>query len=197
MVDESRNPWRLRARRVAYENPWITVEHHDVTTPTGGDGLYGVVRFANRAVGVLPIDGEGRTYLVGQWRYPLGRYSWELPEGGGPLGEDPLEAAKRELKEETGASAGGWAKLMEFDLSNCVTDERAVAFLAWDLTDGDAAPDETEDLALRRVPFAELYADVMAGRIEDGFTVAMVLKARLLALQGDAPEPISKFLKDA
>ncbi|MEO1310232.1 MAG: NUDIX hydrolase [Pseudomonadota bacterium] len=195
MTDERRNPWRLRARREAFRNPWISIEDHDVVTPLGGEGRYGVVRFANRAIGVLPIDAEGFTWLVGQWRYPLGRYSWELPEGGAPLTEDPLDGAKRELKEETGLAAAGWEKFLEFDTSNCVADERAVAFLAWDLTAGEAWPDETEDLQVRRVPFESVYEDVMAGRIEDGFTVAMVLKARALALQGRAPDAISAVLK--
>jgi len=194
MADE-RNPWRLRAKREVFRNAWLALEDHDVVTPRGGDGRYGVVRFQNRAVGVLPIDADGNTRLVGQWRYAVGRYSWELPEGGGPLGEEPEAAARRELKEETGWSARRFERFIEFDVSNCVTDERAVGYFAWDLEDGAPEPDETEDLAIRTVPFGAVYEDVMTGAIDDGFTVAMVLKARALGLRGAAPEAISEFLK--
>ena len=197
MVDETRNPWRLRSQRLAFRNRWISVEDHDVLTPAGGPGRYGVVRFANRAIGVLPIDGEGCTFLVGQWRYPLARYSWELPEGGGPLGEDPLDAARRELQEETGCTARGWAEFVQFDVSNCISDEVGHAFLAWDLEVGEAAPDETEDLALKRVPFRALYEDVMAGRVRDSYTIVMVLKARAMAVDGTLPKGVPAAISEA
>ena len=124
-------PWRVASASLAFDNPWISVIDHKVTHPDGSPGEYGVVRFKNRAIGILPIDDEGCTWLVGQHRFPLDRYSWELPEGGGPLKEAPLQAAKRELEEETGLTAKTWLPLAEMDLSNSVTDEAAISFIAW------------------------------------------------------------------
>ncbi|GAB4534805.1 MAG: NUDIX hydrolase [Parvularculaceae bacterium] len=192
---ETESPLRLRSRRLVYENPWIRVDEHEIVKPGGGDGIYGVVGFKNLAIGILPVDDEGCTWLVGQHRYPLGRYSWEIPEGGGPLAEPPLEAAKRELAEETGLRAGGWAQILELDMSNCVTDERAVGFLAYDLEAGAAEPDDTEILSLRRVSFAEALEMAIAGEIRDALAVAMIFKARLLAQRGGAPPSIAGFLR--
>lgn len=188
-------PWRRKSRETVYDNPWISLEHHEVLAPTGNDGIYGVVRFKNRAIGVLPISEDGDVWLVGQHRYPLDRYSWELPEGGGPLTEEPLNAAKRELLEETGVRAEHWSELAVFDISNSVTDEVAVCYLAWGLTDGDTQQaDPTEDLDVRKVKFKTLLEMVMNGDITDSLTIIMVLKAHALALRGDAPQPISQIL---
>lgn len=178
------NPWRTRAVGVRYENPWIRVEHHDVINPAGGPGIYGVVRFRNVAVGVIPLDSDGNTWLVGQWRYPLGRYSWEIPEGGAPLGESGLDAAKRELREETGIEARRWDRLLELDLSNSVTDEIGEIWLARDLTFETAHPEETERLRVRKLPFEQLYEEVLAGRHRDSLTVAGVLRLKLLLSSG-------------
>lgn len=191
-VPEKIGPWRIADVRTVYDNPWIRVIDHAVSHPDGSPGQYGVVRFKNRAIGVLPIDDEGATWLVGQHRFPLDAYSWELPEGGGPLGEDPLEAAKRELAEETGLTAGLWAPLVEMDLSNSVTDEVAVCFIATDLRCGAARPEASEALEVRRIPFRDLVNDVLAGRIRDSLTVAMTLAAEAKALRGTLPEAISR-----
>ncbi|MEM8987031.1 MAG: NUDIX hydrolase [Pseudomonadota bacterium] len=188
--DNTRGPWRIHSTRTVYDNPWIRVMEHDVARPDGEPGLYGVVEFKNYAIGVLPIDAEGRTWLVGQHRFPRNVYSWELPEGGGPKTDDPLASAQRELKEETGLSAQSWFPFLRMDLSNSVTDERAFCFLAWDLHEGVATPDETEVLEARRRPFSEVFSMVMAGEIEDSLTVAMVLKARMMALSGALPDHI-------
>lgn len=185
-------PWRVKAARTVYDNPWIRVIDHEVTHPNGAPGQYGVVRFKNRAIGVLPIDEEGATWLVGQHRFPLDAYSWELPEGGGPLGEDPLEAAKRELAEETGMSAKYWAPLIEMDISNSVTDEIAICYLACDLEAGTARPEASEDLQLRRIPFRTLVNEVLSGRIRDSLTVLMALAAETKALRGELPAFISR-----
>ncbi len=179
---------------MVFENPWIRVTDHAVKNPNGVAGEYGVVHFKNRAIGVLAIDHDGRTPLVGQYRFPLKAYSWELPEGGGPLDEPPIEAAKRELAEETGFSAGTWIKLTEFDLSNSVTDEASVCFLATDLTPGETAPDPTEDLDHQFVTFGKLFNLVLAGEIRDSLTIIIVLAAYTKALRGELPAPICQSI---
>jgi 8-oxo-dGTP pyrophosphatase MutT (NUDIX family) len=188
-------PWRVHSARAVYSNPWIEVVDHAVTHPDGAPGQYGVVRFRNRAIGVLPLDDDGDVTLVGQHRFPLDRYSWELPEGGGALAEAPLAAARRELKEETGLSAGLWLPLIEADLSNSVTDEATVCFLAAELTGGRTSPESSEALALRTVPFRRLYDDVLRGEIRDSLTVMMTLAARARALRGEFPASICNRLK--
>ena len=177
--EDEGNPWRVLASEERYSNAWIDVTHHEVVTPSGGAGVYGVVHFRHLAVGVLPIDADGNTWLVGQYRFPLGRYSWEIPEGGGALDVDPLSSARRELKEETGIEADTWQLLLQLDLSNSVTDERALVYLATDLRFGAAQPEETEALTVRRLPFSQAYAMVQDGRITDAMSVAAILKYRL------------------
>src|SRR5579883_1082086 len=161
------NPWKTKSKRTVYENPWISVREDQVIQPNGSPGIYGVVHFKNKAVGILPIDRDGYVYLVGQFRYPLEEYSWEIPEGGCPEDEDPLVAAKRELLEETGLSAGQWQDLGRAHLSNSVSDEEAIFFLATDLVQGQAEPEETEQFAHKRLPFIEVCDMVMRGEITD------------------------------
>jgi ADP-ribose diphosphatase len=163
-------PWRRWSRRLAYENAWIQVHHDEVTRPDGRPGIYGVVHFRTRAVGMVAIDEQDRVVLVGQFRYALGHYSWEIPEGGVPFDEDPLEGARRELREETGISAATWREIGRFDLSNSITDETGIIYLATDLTDGEAEPDGTEDLELRRVPFDEVIRMMERGEIRDAMS---------------------------
>jgi len=173
-------PWTVLSETETYANPWITVTHAEVVTPGATRGVYGTVHFRNLAIAVLPLDQERHTWLVGQHRYPLDRYSWEVPEGGCPLGrEDPLATAQRELKEETGVVARRWDKLLELDMSNSVTDERAIAYVARDLTVGEAEPESTEQLAVRRVPFIQAYQMVLDGEITDALSVATILRAQL------------------
>ena len=189
-------PWTIRSSRTAYSNPWITVEHDEVTRADGSAGVYGVVRFANLAVGVLPIFADGTVPLVGQHRYPFDAYSWELPEGGAPHAEDPEAAARRELAEETGLTAEGLCEIGRAHLSNSVTDERAVMYLAWDLTEGVATPDGDEVLEHRRVPFGRLVGDCLSGAVTDAFTQMMVLHALARAERGLLPErPASLILR--
>jgi 8-oxo-dGTP pyrophosphatase MutT (NUDIX family) len=179
------NPWRRLSRRTAYENAWIQVHHDEVTRPDGQPGIYGVVHFRNRAIGVVAIDDRDRVILVGQYRYPLDRYSWEIPEGGVPFDEDSLEGARRELREETGIEAATWREIATLDLSNSISDEVGLLYLATDLTDGDAAPEATEELRLRRVPFDEVMALVDRGEIPDAMTqLALERVARLRAAEG-------------
>ncbi|MCC7505375.1 MAG: NUDIX hydrolase [Saprospiraceae bacterium] len=176
--DGSPNPWQTLSEKTAYDNPWISVSHREVLNPSGGPGIYGVVHFKNTAIGIVPLDAEGYTWLVGQYRYTLQQYSWEIPEGGGPLGADPLLAAQRELLEETGIRAARWTPLLEIHPSNSVSDEYGVAYVARELTFGEAEPEETEQLQLRRLPFAEAVDMVLNGEITDALSMAAILKTQ-------------------
>jgi 8-oxo-dGTP pyrophosphatase MutT (NUDIX family) len=186
---EERGPWKIVSRQTSYDNRWIKVTHHEVITPAGESGVYGTVHYKNLAVGVVPVDGQGHTYLVGQHRFPLDEYSWEIPEGGGAPGVDPIQSAARELQEETGLRAGKWQKLREADLSNSVSDERAVTYLAWDLTQGTAAPEPTEQLQIRRLPLSAAYRMVAEGQIRDVMSVFSLQAVQLLWRDGKLPCP--------
>ncbi len=172
-------PWLRRERRIAYENDWVTVWHDEVTRPDGAPGIYGVVHFANLAAGVIVIDDADRVLLVGQHRYALDAYSWEIPEGGVPEGESALDGARRELREETGVEARTWRELARVHLSNSVSDELAVLFLATELTHGTADPDGTEDLETRWLPFDDVLAMTLGGTISDAMTVIAVERLAL------------------
>lgn len=180
---EGANPWQTLSTRLEFENPWFAITTHDTIAPDGSRPRYGKISFKNRAVAIIPLDAEQHTWLVGQWRFPLGEYSWELPMGGAPRDEDLEEAALRELREETGVTATSLRLLMKLHTSNSVTDEEGYVFLAEGLTPGSPEFDETELLAIRRLPFAEALAMAMDGRITDGISVAGILKvARLMGL---------------
>jgi len=184
MTTNKKGPWTILSQKEVYENPWIRLTHHEVLTPTQTPGIYGLVHYKNLAIGVVPVDAEGHTYLVGQYRFPLDAYSWEIPEGGGAHGIDPLDSAARELREETGLVARRWRKILEADLSNSVSDERAVAYLAWGLTPGESEPEATEELAVKRVPLAEAFRMVEAGEIRDALSVLSLQAVRILQMEG-------------
>lgn len=171
--EDFENPWETVSTRVVYDNPWIRVREDEVVRPDGLPGIYGVVHFKNLAVGVLAVE-EGMLYLVGQHRYPLGRYSWEIPEGGCPEGEDPLSAAQRELEEETGLRARRWTRMGEAHLSNSVSDELAVWFLAEGLEQGERNPEGTERLEVRRVSLKEARALIESGEMTDALSVLAI-----------------------
>lgn len=177
------NPWKTKSVDIRYDNPWIRIEHHEVVNPAGEDGIYGLVKFKNQAIGIVPVDEDGHTYLVGQWRYALGSYEWEIPEGGCPVGTDALETARRELREETGFTADHWEQIMEFHLSNSVTDEYGVAFLARGLHPGEAELEATEDITVRRLPLAEAIAMALDGRITDALSVLALQRVALLGIK--------------
>jgi len=178
------NPWKISSKKEVYSNPWISLIHHEVINPSGNPGIYGKVHFKNRAIGILPLDEDMNTYLVGQYRFTIDQYSWEMPEGGGPLNEDPLDAAKRELLEETGLKAQHWIKLNNLHLSNSVGDELSHIYLAQKLEQHEAEPEETEQLIIKKVPFSEVYRMVCKNEITDSMTVAAVLRVQLMLLEG-------------
>ncbi|MEZ0540229.1 NUDIX domain-containing protein [Fibrella arboris] len=174
-MDTTQNPWKTLDSEVRYENNWLAIRHENVITPAGTPGIYGVVSFKNKAVGVIPIDEQGYTYLVGQYRYALNEYTWEIPEGGAPVGTDMLTSAQRELQEETGLVANRWTKLARIHTSNSATDEEGFIYIAEELTPGPHAPEETEDLQLLRLPLTEAVSMVMDGRITDSISMAALL----------------------
>ncbi|WP_324676389.1 NUDIX hydrolase [Hymenobacter sp. GOD-10R] len=175
--DETHNPWQVLNTEPKYQNPWISVREDQVINPAGGRGIYGVVTMKNKAIGIIPIDADGNTWLVGQYRYPLNEYSWEIPMGGGPVELDILESAQRELREETGFSAQRWTNIARLHTSNSVTDEEGFVFLAEDLIPGEVEPEETEDLRLWKLPFADAVQMALDNRITDAISVAGLLKA--------------------
>ena len=178
------NPWKTLKSEEIYDNPWIKLTKHDVLNPAGNPGTYSVVHFKNLAIGVLPLDEKYNTWIVGQYRYPLEQYSWEIPEGGGNLNLPPIESAKRELLEETGIVAEKWTKIQEMHLSNSVSDELAILYIAQNLQFGAPSPEETEQLLLKKLPFSELYAMVLNGEVTDSLSVVTVLKTKILIDEG-------------
>ena len=172
---DPRNPWTTLGSRTVYANPWIQVREDQILRPDGQPGIYGVVHFRNKAVGVLPVEADGSVWLVGQYRYPLGRYSWEIPEGGGPIGEDPEITARRELREETGLSAAKLDLIHRSHLSNSVSDEEAFLYRATELTPGPSEPEGTERLEVRRVSWDQAWAMVQGGAITDAMSVIALL----------------------
>ncbi len=169
---------------VRYETPWIRITHHDILDPSGREGIYGTVHFKNIAIGVVPLDDDLNTWIVGQYRYPIEAYSWEIPEGGGKRDIPPVESAKRELREEAGIEAAHWQEILRMDLSNSASDEHAILFVARGLTFQAPQPDHDEELELKKLPFEELYAMVQRGEVLDSLTVAAVLKVKLMLLDG-------------
>ncbi|MDB5428070.1 MAG: MutT/nudix family protein [Phenylobacterium sp.] len=189
-------PWTSGDERVVFESGWLRVTDQTATAPTGKPARYGLVRFKNLAIAILPIHEDGTVTLVGQHRFPLGDYSWELPEGGSPLDEDPLEGARRELAEETGLAAAEWREILRTELSNSVTDERMIGYLALGLseTSGSHRADDTEALALARVPFREALDAAMAGYLPDMLTVAMLLRGYHMAQEGSLPGALARAM---
>ena len=175
-MTNEKNPWKTISGKLVYDNPWINLTEYEVITPAGTPGIYGKVHFKNIAIGVIVIDENGDTYLVGQYRFPLNEYSWEIPEGGCPEGTDYLVTAKRELKEETGFEAKTWTEILRMHVSNSVSDEYAVVYVAQDLRAGEAEPEDTEKLAIEKMPFAQALQWVMEGKITDSISVAAILK---------------------
>jgi 8-oxo-dGTP pyrophosphatase MutT (NUDIX family) len=171
------NPWKKLSEQTIYDNRWIRLDEHQVLTPGGKPGIYGKVHFKNKAIGIIPLDGHGNTWLVGQWRYTIDQWSWEIPEGGGDVHTDPLLSAQRELQEETGLTAHRWRMIQRTYLSNSVSDEEGFIFLAEDLTEGKDSREDTEaDMKIWKLPFTHAYQMVLEGKITDSLSVMGILK---------------------
>jgi 8-oxo-dGTP pyrophosphatase MutT (NUDIX family) len=182
-MEQTRGNWRIKQSQLQYENPWIRVTEHQVLNPSGNPGIYGEVHFKNLAIGILPIDDQGYLYLVNQFRFVLNQESLEIPEGGGLLHIDPLVSAKRELKEETGFEANEWTKLIELHLSNSVSDEKAIVYLAKGLTQGEMDLEETEDISVTKVTLDEAYRLICEHKLTDAISVAAIQKLYILHLE--------------
>jgi len=178
------NPWKVLSSKKIYDNNWISLTEHQVLNPSGGPGIYGEVHFKNFAIGILPLDEDYNTWLVGQYRFPLKAYSWEIIEGGGDLAIDPIESAKRELAEESGLTASKFTEIQRMHLSNSVSDELAIIYVAQGLHMGQASPEDTEELVIKKLPFPEAYDMVINGTITDSMSVAGILKTKLLIQEG-------------
>jgi len=187
-------PWRCGPPRRLIDNPWFSVDHYEAVAPTGAPANYYLQGFKNWATGALPLYEDGTIVLVGQWRFPFGAYSWEIPEGGAPKHETPLDGIKRELREEAGLEAKDWRLVLTMQLSNSSSDELAYGYIATGLSEIPRALDETEDLALVRVPFREALAAAVAGHIQDAITVAMLLRAHHMAYEGALEPDIAKAI---
>lgn len=183
LIQPDQNPWQTLSEKKIYNNNWIDVTEYDVINPNGGKGIYGKVHFKNAAIGIIPLDEDYNTYLVGQYRYTINQYTWEIPEGGA-LNESPLDAAKRELLEETGLKANNWQQLLEMYLSNSVTDEHCFVFVAKNLTQHAPMPEPTEQLAIKKISFEKVYKMVMQNEITDAISVTAILKTKILITEG-------------
>jgi 8-oxo-dGTP pyrophosphatase MutT (NUDIX family) len=183
-MDQQKNPWQILAAKQVYDNKWINVTEYDVINPSGGKGIYGKVHFKNLAIGIVVLDENLNTWLVGQYRFTLSEYSWEIPEGGGALDTDPLDSAKRELLEETGLIAKEWRPILRMHLSNSVSDEHSITYLARQLEQHTPMPEETEQLVVKKLPFEEAWQMTETGMITDAMSVAAIQKVKWMLSDG-------------
>ena len=184
-METQTNPWQIISEKEIYDNKWINVTEYDVINPNGGKGIYGKVHFKNLAIGIVVLDEGLNTYLVGQYRFAINEYSWEIPEGGGPLETEPLDSAKKELLEETGLIAQDWTVLLKMHLSNSVSDEYSIIYLARQLEQHTAMPEETEQLVEKKIPFEEAWKMVVQGKITDAMSIAAIQKVKWMLSSGE------------
>lgn len=178
------NPWTILSSEIKYDNPWIQIEEHQVLTPAGNSSIYGEVHFKNMAVAIVPLDENYNTYIIGQYRFPMKTFEWEVPEGGCPKGETPLETAKRELREEVGMIANDFQLIQELQMSNCTTDELGYIFVAKGLEFVGTDHEETEVLTIKKIPFVDLFEMAMNGEIRDNLSLTAIYKTKFLLDQG-------------
>jgi 8-oxo-dGTP pyrophosphatase MutT (NUDIX family) len=183
MQHPEENPWQIISEKEIYNNPWIGLTEYKVINPSGNPGIYGKVHFKGFAIGIVPLDKAMNIYLVGQYRFALNQYSWEIPEGGGSFDVDPIDSAKRELLEETGLKAAHWTEIQRMHLSNSVSDELSIIYLAQDLQQFEPEPEDTEQLIIKKIHFDEAYRMVCDNEITDSVSVAAILKIRLMQLE--------------
>lgn len=183
-MNEENNPWQSISEEIVYDNKWITVTHEKVITPSNTKGIYGTVHLKNYAIGIIPIDEDGNTWLVGQYRYPLKKYSWEIPEGGGLLATDILLSAQRELREEVGLIANKWTQIATTYTSNSITNEKAILFIAQDLQITNNAPDETEQLQIKKLSLLSAFNMAMNGEIQDAISLIALMKLKIMIDEG-------------
>lgn len=186
--------WSVGDPETIFENPWMTVRAWTGTRPDGKSGEYGIMSPKANATGIIPVFADGTIMLVGQPRFTFDNYGWELPEGGSPKAENPLEGARRELKEETGLSAVNWIEIMQAEVSNSLTDEMAFGFIAWNLTQGEQSLDGTEEIETRRLPFLEAVQMALSGEIRDLISLAMLFKAHYMASTGALDTELTRAL---
>ncbi len=190
--------WQVVSKRPAHDNPWFAIDHYEAIAPTGRPAHYYLQVYKNIAVGMLPLHEDGTVTLVGQWRFPFAAYSWEIPEGGSPRDLSPLEGAQRELREEAALEAAEWRHILTMQLSNSTSDELSLGYLATGLTPapdpGDL--DDTEALAVVRVPFREALKAAVTGRIQDAITVAMLLRVHHMAVEGELSDGLARAVLD-
>lgn len=184
-LPEYPSKWTVKSSIEKYDNPWVHLEEYQVVDPAGNDTIYSVVSMKVIAVGIIPLDEELNTWIVGQYRFPLNQYCWEIVEGGGVLDAPPLESAKRELQEETGIKAKRWDHLLDMHTSNSATSEKAIVYIARDLEFGPSDPDDNEDLKVRKIPFEELYERALNGEITDSISLAGIFKLKALIDRGE------------
>jgi 8-oxo-dGTP pyrophosphatase MutT (NUDIX family) len=168
--------WKRLKSAVVYDNPWITVFDEKVLNPNGGESQYGRIHFKSKAIAIVPLDEDGNTWLVGQNRYTTDEYSWEVPMGGSDAGEDPIDTAKRELKDETGLTAGKLEQIMRLHPSNSITDEEGFVFVATNLEQGETDFDDDENLQVRKLSLVDAIEMVKRNEITDAISVAALLR---------------------
>lgn len=180
--DPPESPWKTEGSREVYRNPWMRVTEYAVRRPDGTHGIYGVVDPGDNAT-ILALDADENLYLVGEFRYALQRYQWKLPSGRVDEGEEPLAAAQRELREETGIVASEWRSLGRYYLSDGVLTQGCFLYLATDVRLGDAIPESTELFTLRAVPLTEAFRASLSGELDDAPTVLGIWRAWFLLRQ--------------
>ena len=188
------NPWKVLQEEVRLSCPYFDVRQDLVSHAGRPARAYHSIRMKHRGVCVLPVDQQGLVTLVGQYRYVLGRYTWELPAGGAPIGADQLAIAQKELKEECGYRARYWLRVIGGDVSGGTLDGHSSGYIAWELEEGEPQPEAEESLSLRKVPLSEAVELALQGEVTSLISISVLLAAQLRAVRGALPDHLSKLL---